>query len=214
MLTLITCYADPGITINLETKLDPTAPAETWPPAKYLDLVPLLAAHNLLSRTTIQSFDWRTLALISAIHPSVPTVALLDETTIAPDPTNRTSYPWLGGLNLAADFDGNWVAAAAAIGAKALSPVHGFPSNLTVNSPGYTPFTTKQVVEEAHALGMAVVPWTADHEVTITKLLDDGVDAVISNYPERVLAVARQRGLSVGRARSPSRPECLAGASG
>lgn len=94
-----------------------------------------------------------------------------------------------------------------------LSPVHGTPSNLTVNSPGYTPFTTKEIVDEAHGLDMQVIPWTVDYEVTISKLLDDGVDSIISNYPERVIAVARQRGLSVGRARNPSKPECLAKAS-
>ncbi|OJD32880.1 glycerophosphoryl diester phosphodiesterase [Diplodia corticola] len=211
VLDLVNCYGDDKVTINLETKLDPTTPEQTWPVDKYLDLMPILQKHRLLERTTIQSFDWRTLVQIHDRYPSVATVALLDDTTVVPD-ANGT-YPWLGGLDLA-DYAGDWVAAAAAIGSSVLSPVHGFPSNLTVNSPGYTPFTTKDVVDEAHALGMKVIPWTADHEVTISKLLDDGVDAVISNYPERVMAVARQRGLSVGRPRNPSKPECLAKASG
>ncbi|CAD0089799.1 unnamed protein product [Aureobasidium vineae] len=151
----------------------------------------------------------------------MPIVALLDETTVVPDETNKTypwlensKYPWLGGLDLD-DFSGDWVAAAHSISSSILSPNHGTgnSSDATVNSPLYEPFTTKNVVDRAHALGMQVIPWTVDAEVTISKLLDDGVDAIISNYPERVMYVARQRGLSVGRARNPSKPECLANAS-
>lgn len=210
VLDLVNCYGDKGVTVNLETKIDPTTPEQTWPVEKYIELIPILEKHGLLERTYIQSFDWRTLVLIHEKYPSIPIVALLDDTTVVPD-ANGT-YPWLGGLNLD-DYDGDWVAAAAAIGSSVLSPVHGTPSNLTVNSPGYTPFTTKEIVDEAHGLDMQVIPWTVDYEVTISKLLDDGVDSIISNYPERVIAVARQRGLSVGRARNPSKPECLAKAS-
>jgi glycerophosphoryl diester phosphodiesterase len=169
-------------------------------------LIPILQKHNFENRVTIQSFDWRTLIGIHAAYPSIPIVALLDETTVTPDTTGK-SYPWLK--------NGNWVLAAHSIGASVLSPNHGTgkTADATVNSVGYVPFTTKQVVEQAHSLGMTVVPWTVDAEVTISKLVDDGVDAIISNYPERVMYVARQRGLSVGRARMPSRPECLVNAS-
>lgn len=159
VLDLVNCYGDKGVTINLETKIDPTTPEQTWPVEKYIELIPILEKHGLLERTYIQSFDWRTLVLIHEKYPSIPIVALLDDTTVVPD-ANGT-YPWLGGLNLD-DYDGDWVAAAAAIGSSVLSPVHGTPSNLTVNSPGYTPFTTKEIVDEAHGLDMQVIPgpWT------------------------------------------------------
>ncbi|KAF2837066.1 glycerophosphoryl diester phosphodiesterase [Patellaria atrata CBS 101060] len=213
VLELITCYGDKGVTINLETKLDPNAPNETWPYEKYVtDLVPLLAKHGYASRTTIQSFDWRTLIGVKETFPDTVTVALLDDTTVVPD--DAGAFPWLGGIDLDADFGGDWVAAAASIGAAVVSPVHGVPSNETVNTPGYVPFVTRENTQAAHERGMKMVPWTVDYEVTISKLFDDGVDAIISNYPERVFAVGRQRGLSVGRARNPSRPECLVNASG
>lgn len=60
---------------------------------------------------------------------------------------------------------------------------------------------------------MQVIPGTIDYEVMINKVIDDGVDSIISNYPERIFAVARQRGLSIGHARNPSMPECLTNAS-
>ena len=210
VLTLVDCYGDRGVTINLETKLDPTKKNETLPVEKYIDdLVPILQKHNFASRTTIQSFDWRTLIGIKEKFPTTVTVALLDDETTTPD--SDGSYPWLGGVNVT---DDDWVSAAASIKAGILSPVHGLKSNFTVNSPGYKPWVTKERVDQAHELGMKVIPWTVDYEVTINKLIDDGVDALISDYPERVMWIAKQRGLSSGRARNPSKPECLAKASG
>ena len=209
VLDLITCYGDDGVTINLETKLDPERRNETLSVETYIDrIVPILQAKGFAERTYIQSFDWRTLIGIHEKFPSIPIVALLDTTTVVP--VADGSFPWLGGIQLDTEFDNDWVAAAASIGSKVLSPWHG--NGTSVNSPDYEPFTTKDVVDRAHAAGMQVIPWTVDTEVTISKLIDDGVDAIISNYPERVIWVGKQRGLSVGRARSPSKPECLANA--
>ena len=209
VLELVTCYGDLTVTINLETKLDPTMPNQTLPVETYItDLVPVLQKYGFESRTTIQSFDWRTLIGIKERYPEIVTVALLDDTTVVPDASG--AFPWLGGVKVVND---DWVSAAASIGAEILSPVHGLPSNATVNTPGYKPFVTKQRVNQAHALSMTVVPWTVDYEVTINKLIDDGVDAIISDYPERVMWIAKQRGLSSGKPRNPSRPECLVKAS-
>lgn len=210
VLELVTCYGDRGVTINLETKLDPLKPNETLSVDTYINnLVPIVQKHGYLARTTIQSFDWRTLIGIKKKFPQVVTVALLDDETIAPD--SKGAYPWLGGVNIT---NGDWVSAAASIGAGIVSPVHGTPSNYSVNTPGYKPFTTKQVVQQAHGLGMKFIPYTVDFEVTINKMIDDGVDALISNYPERAMWIAKQRGLSAGRARNPSKPQCLGKASG
>jgi glycerophosphoryl diester phosphodiesterase len=57
---------------------------------------------------------------------------------------------------------------------------------------------------------MDVVPWTVDYEVTIKKLIGDGVDAIISDYPERVMWVARDMGYEVGTKPSRSKAQCLA----
>lgn len=210
ILDLINCYGDSGFRINLETKLDPTAPNQTLSVETYInDLIPILQRRGFASRTTIQSFDWRTLIGIKRKWPETVTVALLDDTTVVRDPTASIPYPWLGGVNLDS-FGGDWVAAAHSIDAGIVSPVHGVPSNATVNTIGYKAFVTRANTQRAHQLGMQMVPWTVNDESTMSKLVDDGVDAIISDYPERVLSVARQRGISVGRARARSRPACLA----
>jgi glycerophosphoryl diester phosphodiesterase len=207
VLDLINCY-DEGVAINLETKLDPLNANETLPVEKYItDLWPIIQRKGLANRTTIQSFDWRTLVGIHERFPEVTLVALLDDiTTLFNEAVG--GYPWLGGVDLDA-LNGDWIAAAHSIGAKVVSPVHGVPPEGTPDTPGYQPFVTREVVKRAHGLGMIVAPWTVDYEVTANKMIDDGVDVIISNYPEKVMWVGQQRGLSMGRGRNPRKPECL-----
>ncbi|KAF8458950.1 glycerophosphoryl diester phosphodiesterase [Terfezia claveryi] len=213
ILDLVECYGDSQVEINLETKLDPIVSNETFPLQAYIDnIIPILERRRFDKRTYIQSFDWRTLIGIKKKFPSTRTVALIDDTTIIPDDRGVSGYPWLGGIDLQKDYGGDWVKAAKGIKATVLSPVHGTGGG-TANSPEYKPFVTKEIVKRAHKLGLQVVPWTVDDEVTINKLITDGVDMIISDYPERVKHVARDRGYTSGlRTREP-RPQCLREAS-
>jgi glycerophosphoryl diester phosphodiesterase len=208
VLELVNCYENDEVTLNLETKLDPTTPNQTLPVETYInDMWPVVQKYGLNDRTTIESFDWRTLIGIKAKFPKVQTVALIDPTKIIPDANGK--FPWLGGLDLQKQFNGDWVAAAAYINASALSPLHGYPITATQFTPGYTAFTTKNVVDRAHQAGMDVVPWTVDDEVLIMKMIEDGVDAVISNYPERVIWMGARNKVRTGKKPRKHRPECL-----
>jgi glycerophosphoryl diester phosphodiesterase len=59
-------------------------------------------------------------------------------------------------------------------------------------SPDYRALT-KAVLDEAHAAGLRVVAWTVNEPGDIARLIDWGVDGIISDYPDRVLAQARSR---------------------
>ena len=54
---------------------------------------------------------------------------------------------------------------------------------------------TKELVREAHAKGLQVVPWTANKPQDWDKLIDAQVDAIISDDPAALIAHLRQRGL-------------------
>ena len=54
-------------------------------------------------------------------------------------------------------------------------------------SPHYSK-TDKELVRICHEKGMRIVPWTVDKAEDIKEMLSLGVDAIISNYPDRVLA--------------------------
>lgn len=53
---------------------------------------------------------------------------------------------------------------------------------------------------EAHALGLRVVVWTVNEAVDIDKMLDLGVDGIISDRPDRVRAAFAARGWKLPRA--------------
>lgn len=200
---------DKSVAINLETKLDPVTPEQTFGPEKYIsDLVPILQKHNMEKRVTIQSFDWRTLIGIKKAFPKTQLVALADATTITPDDGRGVSgYPWLGGLNLD-DFGGDWIKAAKSFGASIISPDFA-ATGATVNSPDYTPFLTKEMVEEAKKLGMTTVPWTVNDESSIEDAILKGVDGIISDYPERIIAVANKLGMRAGKKGKKVKEQCL-----
>ena len=54
-------------------------------------------------------------------------------------------------------------------------------------------YITKEMMQEAQALGLAVIPWTVNEEADIIRLMDWGVAGLISDYPKRVLDILRQR---------------------
>jgi glycerophosphoryl diester phosphodiesterase len=50
-----------------------------------------------------------------------------------------------------------------------------------------------ELVRSAHAAGLAVYPYTANERPEMTRLLDLGVDGVITNYPERLRELLAER---------------------
>lgn len=63
--------------------------------------------------------------------------------------------------------------------------------------PSYegTPIVTAETVAVAHRFGVEVHVWTINDPVEMERLLDLGVDALMSDFPDRGAAVLRRRGL-------------------
>ena len=51
--------------------------------------------------------------------------------------------------------------------------------------------TTEEMVKKCHEKGMKIVPWTVDAPEDIKRMIDLKVDAIISNYPDRVIRQTR-----------------------
>ena len=75
--------------------------------------------------------------------------------------------------------------------------MHGFPQDGKVTDDDYKPYVTKEMVDEAHQHGITVIPWTVDDEPTMNKLIDDGVDGLITDYPDRLREVLADRGFAL-----------------
>jgi glycerophosphoryl diester phosphodiesterase len=57
------------------------------------------------------------------------------------------------------------------------------------------PIVTADSVAAAHALGLEVHVWTVNDAADMERLLDLGVDGLMTDFPARALAVLRRRGL-------------------
>jgi glycerophosphoryl diester phosphodiesterase len=51
---------------------------------------------------------------------------------------------------------------------------------------------TKEQVSEAHGAGLQVIPWTANTPEEWSRLIDDGVDAIISDYPADLISFLKK----------------------
>jgi glycerophosphoryl diester phosphodiesterase len=89
--------------------------------------------------------------------------------------------------------------------------VHGSPQAGEVTDPDYRPYVTAEMVRHAHRNGIKVVPWTVDDLPTMRKLVADGVDGIISDYPDRLRRVAAENHFRLPRAYASRDPRRCAG---
>ncbi|WP_344510787.1 glycerophosphodiester phosphodiesterase family protein [Dactylosporangium maewongense] len=194
---LVARYGNEDVKFNLETKVEAGAPQETAPREQFVQVAAReIRAAGLLRRVTIQSFDWGALRRFREVEPRLALVALTNRDFLQTGQPGAS--PWLGGLDID-DFGGDPIAAVKSIGVTSFSPVHGFPQNGKVTDAGYQPYVTAAMVRHAHANGIKVIPWTVDDPATMNKLIDDGVDGIITDYPDRLRTVAAQRGFTLPR---------------
>jgi Asp-tRNA(Asn)/Glu-tRNA(Gln) amidotransferase A subunit family amidase/glycerophosphoryl diester phosphodiesterase len=184
------------VMLNIETKVEAGAPHETAPREQFVQaVVAQIQQHNMQDQVTLQSFDWGALMLAKQLAPELPLVALSNAQSFLQCGEPGAS-PWTGGIDMD-DFDCNLPAAAASFGASAISPVHGLPQSAGINDAGYSAFTTREMVEQAHALGLKVIPWTINDQPTMAQLMDIGVDGIITDYPDRLREVMQERDMAL-----------------
>ena len=56
---------------------------------------------------------------------------------------------------------------------------------------------TPELVKEAKAVGLKVLPWTVNDPGEMSRLIDMGVDGLITDYPDRAHQLLAQRGLKL-----------------
>lgn len=194
---LVRDYHARGVMLNIETKVEAGAPHETAPREAFVEAVVADIREARIGRqVTIQSFDWGTLMLMDETAPELPIVALTNISFLQTGQAGAS--PWLGGIDID-DFGGDPIAAIDSFGADAFSPVHGSPQNGKVTDANYVPYVTEAMVDHAHDYGIEVVPWTVDDEATMRKLIDDGVDGIITDYPDVLREVMRDYGFRLPR---------------
>ncbi len=64
----------------------------------------------------------------------------------------------------------------------------------------WSPFwrnVTVESVEDAHALGIKVLPWTVNNPADMARLIDMKVDGLISDYPDRLRKAVADKGVAL-----------------
>lgn len=171
------------VRFNIETKITPTSGADTPEPATFVRLVvAAVRGAGVSERVTVQSFDWRTLVEVRRIAPDIElsclTIQTKDNDTVT-SPDGGPS-PWHAGFALR-DHGGSLPATVKAAGCGVWSM---FWRNLTARE-----------LAEAHALGLKVLPWTVNDRSEMRRLIDLGVDGIITDYPDRLRSVMAEKGM-------------------
>lgn len=182
VLALVRRAGNTQVRFNVETKLDPRFPARTPAPEAFAEaVVRVLREEGVARRSTVQSFDWRTLGHVRRLAPEIAlsclTIRQGDDDNVQlgrPGPS-----PWLDGLDADA-FGGSVPRLVQATGARYWSP--SFAD------------LTPAAVREAHALGLQVLPWTPNEPEHLEALLQAEVDGIITDYPDRLREILRRRG--------------------
>jgi glycerophosphoryl diester phosphodiesterase len=135
---------------------------------------------ELASRTSILSFDWRALVASKKLDPAIETTCLTSEAanfdTVRPDASGRS--PWHAGLALA-DHGGSLARLVQAAGCEVWS----------ANAPSIT----RERVEEAKRLKLRLYAWTVNDPREMERLIDLGVDGIVTDYPDRLRKVLERK---------------------
>ncbi|HSY04785.1 MAG TPA: glycerophosphodiester phosphodiesterase [Steroidobacteraceae bacterium] len=179
VFALVRRSGDHHVRLNIETKIDPTHPEESPDPEHFVAVVlELLRREHFSDRVMIESFDWRTLKLVQKQAPGIPTVYLTQQAQ--PEANIYPDTPWTAGLD-PRKYGGSVPRMVKAAGGNIWSPFYGD--------------VDQHSVDEAHKLGLPVVVWTVNEPQDMRRLIDMGVDGIISDRPDLLRTEAAAKGL-------------------
>lgn len=184
LFALVKKSGNPDVRLALEIKVRPDAPDETMAPQPFARaLVDAVRAAGMAPRTTILSFDWRALQAVQQMAPEIGTVYLSIQ---RPQFDNigagkPGASPWTAGIAHA--DHGSVPKMVKAAGGRIWSSLH---ADLDAAK-----------VKEAKALGLTVLAWTVNEPAQIARMMDLGVDGIVSDRPDLVREEMRRRGMAL-----------------
>jgi glycerophosphoryl diester phosphodiesterase len=165
---------DTATQLWIEIKTTPEKPDLTPAPQAVCEmLVKILREEKISDRSRILSFDWRNLVHVQKIAPDISTVYLSLEGVRLNNikPGQPGASPWMAGLDID-DFSGSIPRAVQAAGGRCWAPYY---KHVTISN-----------LQTAHQLGIQVFVWTPDSQTVMKRLIELGVDGIITNRPDRL----------------------------
>lgn len=168
----------------IETKLSPLAPQDTLAPEAFAQaVIAAVREAGMASRTSVLSFDWRTLKAIQRDAPEIPTVYLSIQRgagdNIGADKAEPS--PWTAGMRYSD---------------------HGSVPKMIKAAGGHTWSAfhldlTAEKVREAQALGLQVLAWTVNEPARMAAVLEMGVNGIVTDRPDLVREEMKRRGMTL-----------------
>jgi glycerophosphoryl diester phosphodiesterase len=172
-LKAVLALGTPATRFNIEIKLDPRAPEQFAPLEALVDaVVREVAAAGVGPRALIQAFNWNVLQRVQRVAPELRTSYL---TMQRPNANTVAGPDWMAGFSLAAQGSVPRMV-------KAAGGTWWSPNFRDVNA---------EAVREAQSLGLKVAVWTVNEPADMQQMLALGVDALITDYPDRARALRR-----------------------
>jgi glycerophosphoryl diester phosphodiesterase len=177
---LVKRSGDDKVRFDIETKVNPDKPEETPAPEPFARaLVGEIRKAGVAARAQIQSFDWRTLQVVQEIAPEIETVYLTVQRRFDNVGAGRPEGSrWTAGFQFRE---------------------HGSVPKMVKAAGGrhwaaYFADLDAQKVKEAHSLGLKVLAWTVNDPAQMERLIDYGIDGLITDRPDlaRKLLEARR----------------------
>lgn len=156
---------------NIETKFPDDGSAPDSLVKEHTEkLIQIIEKYKVVDRSTIQSFDLRTLAVSKQKNTKIKTSALFVPTYF---------QGFMMTIGLGNGYRETILSAAKDKGADIISP--------------YFLYVTPKFVNTSHTQGMMVIPWTVNTEKEMRRLVTCGVDGIISDYPDMLDRVVRNK---------------------
>ena len=183
LLELASRKENKDVFLNLEVKSTPFKMGLTPIPSDTVSLILKdIDTHKLEDRIIISSFDWRILYELKKQNPQILRGFLsLQQDLQTLKKTIFEDSPWMGKKFPSEDLF---------LLPKIIKSLEGH-----VWSAFYKD-VTKQNIDLAHDLGLAVNVWTVNRESDILRMIEYGVDGIITDYPKKTQDICLSRNIS------------------
>jgi glycerophosphoryl diester phosphodiesterase len=170
------------VRLNIEMKIDPRYNV-TIPEKEFVEIVVKeIQNSGMKDRVNLQSFNWHSLEWAKRIDPSIQTAGLLGSDSFRAINDSIPS-PWLNGIHYSYT-DGT----ALGILMEAKSYIDIFSPSWKLVHPTDSKFLGS-TVKEIQSAGFKVIPWTINKTQIMIELINEGVDGIITDYPDSLISV-------------------------
>ena len=182
LFDLVKRLGDGKVRFAIETKLRPTHPEETPAPEPFARaVVDEIRKAGMAARSQILSFDWRTLQIVQKIAPEIPTVYL------------TAQQRWLDNISADRAEGSAWTAG------FQYRDLGSVPKMVKAAGGAYWSVfygdLDQQKLKEAQSLGVKVLVWTVNDATLVSRMVDWGVDGLITDRPDIARKVLESRGV-------------------